>query len=188
MSLPELMRTAAEAANDVVQGVRPDQLSLPTPCADWDVRALINHLLTTSGHMSELVARKQPVDLAALMETDFMTGDWAKDYAVQVDKAAAAWALPGATEGEFAMHGPPYPAEALAGMFLSELVTHGWDLARATGQTLRVSDELAAAVLELNAGMAPEGRTQGLFGEPVTLKEGASTLETAVAIAGRDPR
>lgn len=188
MNLPDLMRTAAEAANDVVQGVRQDQLELPTPCAEWDVRTLINHLMTTSGHMSELVARKQPVDMPALMATDFMTGDWAKDYAVQVDKAAAAWALPGATEGTFAMHGPPYPAEALAGMFLSELVTHGWDLARATSQTLNIPEELAAKALELNKGMAPEGRTQGLFGEPVPVGEAASTLDKAVAIAGRDPR
>jgi uncharacterized protein (TIGR03086 family) len=117
-----------------------------------------------------------------------MTGDWAKDYAAQLEKTVAAWAEPGATEGAFAMGGgDPYPTSALGGMFLSELVTHGWDLARATGQELKVSEEVARAVLDLNTGMSAEAQQQGLFGAPVPVDAGAPTLERAVAVTGRDP-
>lgn len=187
MSLPELMRTAADAASEVVRGVQPSQLSLPTPCAEWDVRTLINHLFTWSAHGSELVARKLPLDEAALAATDYVTDDWAKAYAEQLDKTVAAWAAPGATEGMAAMGSGPFPAAELAKMFLGELVLHGWDLARATGQELRVDDEVAEAALDISGQLAGQARELGLFGEPVATDAAASTFDRVLAVTGRDP-
>ena len=58
MELHEMMAKAGVSVVEVARNVKPDQLTAPTPCPDWDVRALINHLMFWSAFRSELAARK----------------------------------------------------------------------------------------------------------------------------------
>jgi uncharacterized protein (TIGR03086 family) len=75
----------------------------------------------------------------------------------------------------------------MGGMLLMELVLHGWDLARATGQEYRLDDATAAAALAEVREQAELYRQYKGFGEPVQPPEGAAALELAVALSGRDP-
>jgi uncharacterized protein (TIGR03086 family) len=191
MKLHPLMASAAKSAADVARGVRPEQLELPTPCAEYDVRALVNHLVVWTAYVSEFSARKEPLTDPSLLDPDrdFTGGDWAQDYAAQLDRAVAAWGEPGAGEGMTSMggHDPQMPAEVIAEMLFGELVVHGWDLARATGQRFEVTDEVADRVYAGVAQWGGQAREMKLFGEPVDVPPTASRLDQALGLTGRDP-
>jgi uncharacterized protein (TIGR03086 family) len=181
-----LMEAAARANLEIVRNVKQDQLALPTPCADWDVRALANHLTFWAAFRSEVAARKQTPPAGDEHSVDYVTEDWARVYERQLNRAVAAWAEPAASEGITGMAGGQMPAPTIARMLIGELVLHGWDLARATGQelacTTEVADEAYAGVVEF----AELGRQYHIYAEPVPVPDSASTLDRALALSGRD--
>ncbi|WP_328916940.1 MULTISPECIES: TIGR03086 family metal-binding protein [unclassified Streptomyces] len=183
---PQIASAAREAAR-ITAAVTPGQLSGPTPCPDYDTRALANHLVAYTGIGMELRARREPHpdDLAG---RDFTADpDWAAEYAAQLDRSVAAWADPAAWEGEIGTGEGAMPADATAGMLFLELTLHAWDLARATGQDYRADEETAALLLTVVREQAEMYRRYQGFGAPVTPPEGARDLELAVALSGRDP-
>ncbi|MGW1227542.1 TIGR03086 family metal-binding protein [Streptomyces sp. NPDC001515] len=178
---------AAEAAR-VARAVRPAQLDgTATPCADWDVRTLVNHwvLYTSHGLEHRALRTELPGDLVA---RDFTAdADWAERYAAQLDRAVAAWSDPAVWEGTIGSGDLASPAAEYAAMLIEETVLHTWDVARATGQELRLSDEAAAFVLatvESNAALYRQ--YEGFAGE-VAVAPGATVLTRALAASGRDP-
>jgi uncharacterized protein (TIGR03086 family) len=189
MELHEMMARAAAAAVEVARDVAPAQLDEPTPCPEWDVRALVNHLMFWSAFRSELAARKQtaPADDPITEQTDLTRGDWAETLASQLDKAVAAWAEPGATEGDTGLAGGSMPARMIGMMMVGELVVHGWDLARATGQELATDPAVLETAHEMTAAMGPQGREMGAFGAEVAVPESAPLLDRVLGLSGRDP-
>jgi uncharacterized protein (TIGR03086 family) len=177
---------AAEAAR-ITAGVTPDRLTGPTPCPEYDTRALVNHLVAYTGIGMELRARREPHP-EDLGERD-ATRDprWAVAYAEQLDRSVAAWAEPAAWEGAIDLGGTALPAAAMAGMLFLELVLHTWDLAKATGQDCRADDATAKLLLTVVREQAETYRRYKGFGEPAEAPAGASELELAVALSGRDP-
>jgi uncharacterized protein (TIGR03086 family) len=184
MSIPEAIRNAAEVAKHIVAGVTTDQYGNPTPCADFDVQTLGNHMTQFLPWGANAV-RKQPefeIDVPDIAEME-----WAPTFAGMVDDLVAAWHEEGAFEGEVRFGPTPMPAQNAAGISLMELTVHAWDLARATGQEYRLdpaTEQMAAAV---TAAAGPPGRQLGFFGPEVEAPPGASEWEQALAISGRDP-
>ncbi|WP_328537352.1 TIGR03086 family metal-binding protein [Streptomyces sp. NBC_00344] len=180
--ISELLAAAAAQAAPVVRAIEETQLRDPTPCAEYDVRALLNHLIQVVINFQALAAR-QEVDLGD--EGDFLGGDWRTEFTQQTDRLVTAWAAPGADEGTAGSMG--LPARTVAHMVLGDLTVHAWDLARATGQEYTpppaVLDEVSPALGQ----MAPMARSAGVFGEPVTVADGATELEKLLAATGRDP-
>jgi uncharacterized protein (TIGR03086 family) len=154
-----MLRAAASAFNDVVRAIDPVQLASPTPCAEYDVRALVNHLLYW-GPWLEAAARRQPAPSVAggEREVDLTDGDWASALEKLVDALLDAFARPGAFAGMTTMGSAELPASMIADMVLAEWVLHGWDLAAATGGTLRCAPEVAEAVHTAVAAMAEQAR------------------------------
>jgi len=187
MNFPTELADSAKEAARIAAGVTPEQFGGHTPCPDYDTRALINHWIAYTGLGMELRAKRRPHP-ADLATRDF-TADprWAAGYAEQLDRSAAAWADPAAWEGEIDLGGMAMPAPAMAGMLLVELVLHGWDVAKATGQEYRATDATAKLLLTVVGEQAEMFRQYKGFGEPVTPPEGAGELELAVALSGRDP-
>lgn len=185
-----MMARAASSAVAVARNVRPDQLDRPTPCPDWDVRALANHLMFWSAFRSELAARKlrAPADDPLTERTDLTRGDWAETMAAQLDKAVAAWAEPGAVDGDTGLDGGSMPARMIGMMMVGELVVHGWDLARATGQPIETDPTVLEAVHGMAAAMGPQGREMGVFGAEVPVPDSAPMLDRILGVSGRDPR
>ncbi|MFJ9953266.1 TIGR03086 family metal-binding protein [Kitasatospora sp. NPDC091207] len=184
---PLMAHAAAEAAR-IARGVRAEQLGGPTPCADFDTRTLVNHWVLYTSHGLERRARREPLP-EDLVARDF-TADlgWAGAYADQLDRAVAAWSDPAVWEGEVDLGGMTIPAASVAQMVIKELVLHGWDVARATGQQLVVDDELARLVLGVVEEHAETYRQYGGFATPVPVPATASSLDRALAASGRDPR
>lgn len=180
-----------EHAATIVAGVRPEQLGLPTPCPDYDVAALVDHLVGAGHRAVALAGGGAPggdefphVELAEAVEQLRAAGK----------ESASAWADDATLERTVTMPwGETYTGRTLADMYLGELAAHAWDLARATGQLDRIDGSLGTPALEAARSMLkPEYRDAmgpgSPFGAEVPAPEGATDYERFVAFMGRDPR
>lgn len=182
---PPLLADAATAAASTARGVSPDQLGASTPCQQWQVRPLANHLLQVATALS-LAGRRQPVP-ADIWESDLMSDDWTGRLDEQARRAIEAWSQPSAWEGTVSLGSTQMPAGMMATMLTSDLVIHSWDLARATGQEYACLDDTAEMARVFVEQMGEQGRGMGIFAEPVHVPDGAPALDRAVGLSGRDP-
>jgi uncharacterized protein (TIGR03086 family) len=181
--ISELLDATARRAVPVVRGVRDDQLGDPTPCAEYTVRDLLNHLLHVVIGFQALAAR-QEADFTTT--PDYLSGDWRGRFEDETARLVEAWAVPGADEGVTGtMH---LPARTVGSMVLLDLTVHIWDLARATGQDFTPDEASGPALEALVEKMGPTGRQRKVFAEPVPVPDGVSAFETLLAATGRDPR
>jgi uncharacterized protein (TIGR03086 family) len=187
MNLHAEMTDAAEAAARTVGCVDAGQFGGPTPCTDWDVRALLNHLILWTSYSLEARAHGGSVG-QELMDRDFADEPgFADGYRAQLDRALAAWADPAAWTRELNVMGTATPAADVAALNIAEMVLHGWDLASATGQRYTVSDAAAAAATQAVEANADLFRQYKGFAEPVEVPASASALDRLLATSGRDP-
>ncbi|MER5958642.1 TIGR03086 family metal-binding protein [Streptomyces sp. NPDC056121] len=184
----DLLDVAVERAVPVVRALPDGCLEAATPCAEFDVKALVNHLFQVMEQFQRLAA-KQDSDFTETADRVAEGPDWRERFGEEARKLVAAWSAPGAEEGTTgAMN---MPAATVGSMVLLDLTVHIWDLARATGQEY-VPEGEALAVVERLAGtvaeLAPTARSMGVFGEAVPEPAGASAFERLLAATGRDPR
>ncbi|MFT7836358.1 TIGR03086 family metal-binding protein [Saccharothrix sp. BKS2] len=190
MSREQLIPRAVKTAVEVVGGTKPDQLGAPTPCSEYDVRALVHHLLFW-GPSLEGAARKEsvPPPAAAEPDVDLTTGDWAATLTAQLHRTADAWSAPGAWTGTTHMGGPhEMPAELVGGMVLGEVVVHTWDLARATGQAPAWDDDVLEQVHRDLVPTAQMGRDMGIYGPEVPVPADAPLIHRILGLSGRQPQ
>lgn len=193
MTGPDLAAAAAELTR-LLDGVRDEHLAGPTPCEQMPVDALLDHLLglslafTWAAQKAPEAASTQRPGATAQVNLD---PAWRGQLPKRLDALVQAWRDPTAWEGMAQAGGVTLPAEVMGVVALDELVLHGWDLARATGQEFRCDEASTAAVLAFTqASAAPEaaGTRDGLFGPAVDVPTGAPALERALGFAGRDPQ
>jgi uncharacterized protein (TIGR03086 family) len=184
MSMHEAIENAADVAAKIVAGVKPDQLDDPTPCSEFDVRALGNHMTGFLPYAANAFRKGPAMEGEA---PDFTQGDWARAYRTMAADLVAALGEEGALEGEVEFGAGSMPAQNAAGITLMELTVHAWDLARATGQEYRLDPATAQMAAAITSEAGPGGRQGGFFGPEMPAPEGASEFEKALAISGRDP-
>ncbi|MFI9049571.1 TIGR03086 family metal-binding protein [Streptomyces sp. NPDC053427] len=183
--LGELLDAAAAAALPVLRGVRDDQLDRRTPCAEYDVRALLNHLFQVIVEFQALAAKKD-ADFSRTPDRIAEYGaQWPDRLSEETARLVEAWAAPGAEEG--LSGGMQLPARIVGGMVLLDLTVHAWDVARATGQTYAPAAGCLAELRSLVAQMSPTARKMNVFAAPVPVPPGASDIEGLLAETGRDP-
>ncbi|MEU5220112.1 TIGR03086 family metal-binding protein [Streptomyces sp. NPDC020807] len=182
--IADLLHTAASQATPLVGDIDDASLDAPTPCSEYDVRALLNHLFGVVVNFQALAA-KQPADFSELPDR-VAEADWRDRFAAEAGKLVAAWAEPGADEGTSGAMG--LPARTVGSMVLLDLTVHAWDLARATGQPFEPDPAVVDGLVEEVEKMAPMAREMNVFGDSVELPEGASAFERLLATTGRDPR
>ncbi|RJK94828.1 TIGR03086 family metal-binding protein [Vallicoccus soli] len=189
---PDLGPAAREVAR-LLPGVRAEHLAGPTPCDRYPVAALLDHLLGLSLAFTAC-ARGEPLPDGGEAAPGGSTAErldprWRDRLPAALDELARAWSAPGALEGEATAGGVTLPADVMLLVALDELVLHGWDLARATGQPFRCDPASTATVLAFLTASRPddEPAPEGLFGPVVPVPRGAPALHRALGLAGRDP-
>ncbi|MFF2655633.1 TIGR03086 family metal-binding protein [Streptomyces sp. NPDC058045] len=180
----ELLEVVARQTVPLVRGIPDGRLAAATPCSEYDVRALANHLFHVVVEFTSL-AGKGDADFSVTPDR-VAEGEWRERFAGAVAELVAAWSEPGAEDGTTGAM--DMPARTVGGMVLLDLTVHGWDLARATGQDFRADEQVTAVLAETVAGLAPTGRKMGVFGDPVPVPEGADAFGRLLAETGRDPR
>ena len=176
----------------LLDGVSDDHLANPTP-SDCDVATLLDHLMGLTLAVTwaaEKAAAEHGGSQAPQASADALDPAWRSVLPQRLDALAAAWATPDAWEGMTEAGGLPMPGEVSGLVALDEVVLHGWDLAKGTGQDFSCDPASAEAVMAFAASSAaPEqaASREGLFGPPVPVPEDAPTFDRALGFAGRDP-
>ncbi|GHJ44097.1 TIGR03086 family protein [Catellatospora sp. TT07R-123] len=185
MSISELISRAAGTVTELV--AEPGRLGPRdgrTPCADFDVHELCEHLLN-SMNISKTAVRREVWPDGRWLEMD--QPPWLK-FPAELASLTEAWSAPGALDGEVALKGRTITAKVGAGITLMELVVHGWDLARAGGGDIRFDDDvLAVAMAQVERLSGTLRGRPGGFGPQVLVAPDANTLDRIVALTGRDP-
>ncbi|GIJ08356.1 TIGR03086 family metal-binding protein [Micromonospora andamanensis] len=178
----DLLAAAAPRTVAVVRQITDDQLDLPTPCQDFQVRDLLNHLYEVVVNFQALAGRS-PVTWAD--KPDHLTDGWRDRFETETGRLVEAWSDPASEEGASPGMGMPQPV--VGAMALLDLTVHGWDLAVATGQPYEPASEVLPALHELAAQLAPTARQMGVFGEAVPVDGTPSELARLLGMTGRDP-
>jgi len=176
----DLYRSAAGRAVELAEGVGPEQLGLATPCSEWDVQALLDHLVGGTEYLLAAMAGRTPVPPTATTAADYRAG---------VEAVLDGLGRPGALERTCPSPlGFEWPVgQAVAGTFMDVLI-HTWDLARATGQDSDLDPALVEACIAMFLPDMPErGRAAGIIGPAVETDPDASPQQQLLAAMGRTP-
>jgi uncharacterized protein (TIGR03086 family) len=171
-------------------GVADEDLTAPTPCPDWTVAALLDHLMGLSWAFAQ--AAKKLTDAPGTASpppqpsADNLPPHWRSRTPVLLEELATAWKDPAAWTGTAQAGGVTMPAAAMGVVAMNEIVMHSWDLAQATGQEFAADPRILEALIEF-LSQGPEEGTPGMFGPKVPVEDEATLLDQALALAGRDP-
>jgi uncharacterized protein (TIGR03086 family) len=172
---------AAAAADAAIAGVLPEQLEDPTPCTEWNVRQLLNHIVGGNRSFIAMQTGGGPIDRSA----DYLGADPLAAFRTSLAELRAVFAADGALERIVPTPFGEAPAAVLVNMRVNEMMLHGWDVARATGQSTDLDPELAAECLEEFRALRATGRGKGMFHDPTEAPAGAVPADQLAAIAGR---
>ncbi|MFD9119342.1 TIGR03086 family metal-binding protein [Streptomyces bottropensis] len=179
----------ARAVARLARGVRDDQLSDPTPCPEYAVRHILGHLLGLAVAFRD-AGRK---DLGPTTDTNPQAAlpdigpDWREALPLVLDELAEAWQDPAAWVGETRAGGVSLPGEIAGAVAADELVVHGWDLARATGQAYDPDPAALTATHAFLAASADDPARGEIFGPVQPVPDDAPLLDRAIGLSGRDP-
>jgi uncharacterized protein (TIGR03086 family) len=180
------LNQALQGTLAVLAQVRPEDLDRPTPCASWDVRALVNHFVGTARWWAAAVAGDGDGGAA---EADYAAGDFVSAYEESIRTAVTAFRADGVLAKTISLPFGEFTGLDLLNLAAMEQFTHGWDLARAIGRPAELDPELAAGLLSQarlvisDAYRGPDG--QGLFGPAREAPAGAGPADQLAAFLGR---
>jgi uncharacterized protein (TIGR03086 family) len=183
------LAAAARTACDVVAGVRPDQLTAPTPCREFDVRTLLGHLVSVFRRIAA-VGRGEDPFVVPQVTSGIPDDGWAAAARAGWAEAAAAWADPALLARPTRVPYGTFPGAVVLATYTGEVSTHTWDLAAATGRFPAWDDAALRVALAASSRALPaEGRGAGIpFDPPVPVPDGAPLVDRLVGWQGRDPR
>ncbi|WP_405424635.1 TIGR03086 family metal-binding protein [Streptomyces erythrochromogenes] len=185
MSDIELLEKALNHTARLLSNVTPDQYGQPTPCDDFDVRALANHLVAGNPYYVTLAQGGGP-DFSLFAQDrigDEQPGDV---YARGAKEVLAAWQGEGALERRMPLPGGG-TGPRIAELHLLEIVLHGWDLATATGQDRTGDPDAVRAAVQGWYGNFPDEvrAATGMFGPSRPAADGSPALDRLAAYFGR---
>jgi uncharacterized protein (TIGR03086 family) len=182
------MTPACQRTADVLANVTDDQLSAATPCEQMRLSELVAHI----GGLALAFSAAARKDFGPLTDTPpsdpgELEDDWRTSFPARLAELAGAWQAPAAWEGMTRAGGVDFPAEVGGLVAVTEVVIHGWDVARATGQRYDSDPSAVRAILPQVTETAAEGPVEGLFGPAVPVADDAPVLDRVIALSGRDP-
>lgn len=186
MSADILERAFASTAK-VLANVQAGDLDKSTPCASWKVRDVVNHLVGGTTFFAVTAETGVAPDLARGDEPGVAAEDITRSYEEGAARAVAAFRAPGAMEKTMKLPFGEFPGAIFVMIAASDTFTHGWDVARATGQSSDLDPELAGQLLA--ASMIPDEfrGADGVmpFGPKVDAPESAPVADRLAAYLGR---
>jgi len=184
------MHKVITMTGQVVDNIDPSQLDNPTPCTEWTVRDLLNHVVG-GATMFGLCVRDGSVPdekLGELMMGDNLGPDFKASFHHATADAEEAFALPGAMDKVVKLPFGEMPAGEALNIAIFDVATHAWDLAKATGQSTDLDPEVSAVAYMVAQNMlSDELRGAGIFGPEITVADDAPVADRLAALAGRTP-
>lgn len=195
MDIVRLHEQAMDETARLVGGVQPDQMNLSTPCSDWDVRALIAHLVGGNVRYAAVAEGKpmrrgpegKPMGRGPVA-ADLLGDNPGDAYRRSAEVVEQAWRDPTLLDRQFELPFGTLPGRAALGMHLVETVTHAWDLAKATEQQPSFNPKVVQTASQFARSSMTDQRPPGSpFAAPVPVAEDATELDRLAAFLGRKP-
>lgn len=173
-----------------VEEVAADQWQSPTVDSEWDVGALVDHLVEENRWVAPLIGGQsveQAGDAVAAMKADVIDRKTAWDTAAA--SAADSFSTAGAMDTDVSLSRGPTPAREYIAEMIFDHTVHAWDLGSAIGSKRPLPDHLVNTVYSM---MQPLGDLSvtfgGMFAPPVSIPDDAPLVDKLIALTGRDPR
>ena len=186
-TLASVHERALDATGRIVAGIGDEQWDAPTPCEGWTVRDLANHLVSGNWWVGELVAGRTIDEVGDRYDGDVLGDDPGAAYRASARVAAEAFRHPDAMEAPVAVSYGPVPGSVYAGHRFIDVLVHGWDLAKATGQDTTLDPDLVEACRQVVEPQAELLAASGAFATDVEAPAGADAQTRLLAALGRRP-
>ncbi|HLI73653.1 MAG TPA: TIGR03086 family metal-binding protein [Acidimicrobiales bacterium] len=183
MDPTERIELATQFAGDKVKQVTAADLAKPTPCSEFDVRALLNHMIGGLGMLTTAARGGK----ALIPEGDQFGEDPGRDYDERRQALVAALREPGVYDRNWEMPFGSLAGQMMGAIAFMEHVTHGWDVAKATGQNTDIPPALVSECVDVVTPMDAMLRMPGVCGPAVAVPDDASPQDKFVAFMGRRP-
>ncbi len=182
----KILQRAVDQTGKIIANLGYGQLSLSTPCKEWNARGVVNHLIV-SLHMFSQAAMGAQFNLEEF-GVDRVKYDATVSYAQEAAKLNIALGRAGVLEQEWLLPFGDTPGWLAVDIAIIEFVTHGWDLHRATNSAVVLDPELSEVALANAQELVSQfGRQEGVYGPELKAPEGADAHQRLVAFLGRDP-
>ena len=181
----DLYRKAAQHFGDLLRQVKDDQWDATTPCPDWTVRELANHLHGENRWVPPIMEGKTIEEVGDALDGDLLGNDPPNEWDSGAKEAIAAAEEPGAFERTVHLSFGDVPGRLYIGQVLSDHVIHSWDLARAIGADEKLPDQLVQFAYDELTPQFELWRQAGAFGEAVSVGDGADLQTKLLAQSGR---
>jgi uncharacterized protein (TIGR03086 family) len=165
-------------AEGVIAGVGPEQYDDKTPCTEWTVRDLLEHIVSVVAALGAAAAGEAPAPFE-------LADDPARQFETAATASIRAWRQPGVLDRVVEAGPGPMPGRVLASINLLDTATHTWDLAAATGQPRELPRPVAEAAMEASRAIVTDELRSGRFAPAQAVPAGATATEELVAFLGR---
>jgi uncharacterized protein (TIGR03086 family) len=183
--IQDLYGRALDAFDEKVHAIRDDQWANATPCSEWDVRALVNHVASETMWASPLLEGRTIEQVGDRFDGDVLGADPQSSWGGAAESARAAMTAPRAMDRTVHLSYGDSSANDYAEEMFTDLVIHGWDLARAIGRDEAIDPGFVERIYESSAEREAALKSSGLFGDVVTPPDGADLQTRLLAVFGR---
>lgn len=185
----EILEQAFASTAGVLSGLPEGQLDQPTPCASWKVRDLVNHIVGGAYFFAGVAETGETPFTEA--SPDFTDGDFVASFEEGAKQAVAAFSAPDVMAKTMKLPFGELPGSRFVWIASIDTFTHGWDLARASGQSTDLAPELAAQLLEVAEATLPDSMRgpdgEAPFGLPVEMADDSPVADRLAGFLGRHP-
>jgi uncharacterized protein (TIGR03086 family) len=181
----DLFQRAHGRFGELVHAIGDDQWGAPTPCSDWDVHALVNHLVYEARWAVPLLEGKTIEEVGSRFDGDLLGGEPKATYDAAVGAADSAVQADGALDRTVHLSYGETRAEDYLTQLAGDFVIHSWDLARGIGADDQLDTELVQWVYEQAEPQADMLAQSGLFDPPVDVPADADLQTKTLALFGR---
>lgn len=183
--LTEMFLRGVDEFDARVAGIRDEQWNDPTPCTEWNVRALFNHMTSEALWAPHVLSGKTIEEAGDAFDGDVLGSDPKATWELAVKAEREAVQEPGVDERTVHLMRGPTPASTYLVELFSDHVIHAWDLARGTGGDERLDPELVDILYASVAPIEDQLKASGMYGDKVEAPEGADTQTKLLAVVGR---
>jgi uncharacterized protein (TIGR03086 family) len=178
---------AVAHASEAIARVPPEHLTKPTPCTDWDVRALINHMIGGCRFYVAMLTGQTPAP--NMGKWDWVGEDPSASFTAAGRALLDTARAPGTLEKPIQWYGAERPGAAAVETIAADLTSHTWDLLQAFGRGRSLDPELAGAALAVWQATMPSGapRPEAAFRAAIPIAADAPVQDRLAAFLGRAP-
>jgi uncharacterized protein (TIGR03086 family) len=180
-----LYALAMEQTQRFIANVRSEQWSDRSPCTEWTIRDVVNHITGENLWAAEIFAGKTIDEVGDRLNGDLVGNDPSGAYVRSVPLASSAALAPGAMEATCHLSFGDFPGAEYASQLFLDTLIHGWDVAIASGQDATLDTDLVQACLPIARRITDEWRSTGMFGEDLAAGQTVSPQAELLGLLGR---